>query len=69
MKVEELIYKLREYPLSAEVMVTNLSDDTGESDEVLHESSIDYVDLHDLDDNPSGKGVVICYGDTNTGIN
>ena len=68
MKVDELIEKLREYPLSAEVMVINVSDDTGESDEVLHESSIDYVDLHNRDENPAGKGVIICYGATNADI-
>ena len=62
MKVDELIYKLREYPLSAEVMLTNLSDDTGESDKILDESAIDYAELHDSDENPIGKGVIICYG-------
>ena len=62
MKVDELIEKLREYPMGAEVMVTNLSDDTGEADEILDESAIDYAELHDLDGNPAGKGVIICYG-------
>ena len=68
MKVDELIEKLREYPMRAEVMITNLSNDTGESDEILEESAIDYTDIHDLDDNLIGKAVIICYGEANAEI-